>query len=401
MREADARARPGPAAVVPVPPGRADPYVGLVPLVAFADAADPARYVPLPDDWVLGLADVVESTRAIAQGRYKTVNMLGAAVITAVTNALPGRVFPFVFGGDGASVALPAADAAVLAEALGRTAAFARDELGLSLRVALVPVVAARAAGHDVRVARFAPSPEAASHLAYAMFAGGGLAWAEAQLKAGAFALAPAPSGARPDLAGLSCRFRAIPARRGVVLSLIVVPGPRPEAFPALVRAILRLADEDGAEGRPLPVSGPMPDFLPEGGGVEARALGGPFARVRVAAKSAFAALVFRTGLRLGGFDPRRYRRTLAVNADFRKFDDGLRMTLDCSLARADALAAALAGARDEGACRYGLHRQGAAHLTCFTPAASRMDHIHFVDGADGGYAAAARALKAAEGAGP
>lgn len=395
MRDAGARARPGPAAVVPTPPGGGDPYVELVPLVAFADAADPARTVPLPEDWVLGLADVVDSTRAIAQGRYKTVNMLGAAVITAVTNALPGRVFPFVFGGDGASVALPGADAAVLAEALARTAAFAQGELGLTLRVALVPVAAARAAGHDVRVARFAPSPEAAPHLAYAMFAGGGLAWAEAQLKAGAFALAPAAPGARPDLAGLSCRFRAIPARRGVVLSLIAVPGPRPEAFPALVRAILRLADEDGTEGRPLPAAGPMPDFLPEGAVVEARALGGPLARVRVAARSAFAALVFRAGLPLRGFDPHHYRRTLAANADFRKYDDGLRMTLDCSPARAEALEAALASARAEGTCRYGLHRQSAAHLTCFTPAASRMDHIHFVDGADGGYAAAARALKA------
>jgi hypothetical protein len=42
------------------------------------------------------------------------------------------------------------------------------------------------------------------------------------------------------------------------------------------------------------------------------------------------------------------------------------------------------------------LHRQDAAMMTCFTPAATRSDHVHFIDGARGGYASAATALKAA-----
>ena len=33
--------------------------------------------------------------------------------------------------------------------------------------------------------------------------------------------------------------------------------------------------------------------------------------------------------------------------------------------------------------------------MTCFVPSATRPDHVHFVDGAMGGYAAAARAVKA------
>ena len=34
--------------------------------------------------------------------------------------------------------------------------------------------------------------------------------------------------------------------------------------------------------------------------------------------------------------------------------------------------------------------------MTCFTPSPTRSDHVHFIDGAQGGYAAAATALKAA-----
>jgi hypothetical protein len=33
--------------------------------------------------------------------------------------------------------------------------------------------------------------------------------------------------------------------------------------------------------------------------------------------------------------------------------------------------------------------------MTCFTLSALRSDHVHFIDGARGGYAAAAMALKA------
>src|ERR1700734_406032 len=99
----------------------------------FRSLMDPARYAPLPDDWLVGIADVVESTKAIAEKRYKAVNMAGAAVIASITNALEGREFPFVFGGDGASFAVAPRDAATAREALAATAAWVDGELGLTL----------------------------------------------------------------------------------------------------------------------------------------------------------------------------------------------------------------------------------------------------------------------------
>ena len=162
---------------------------------------DPARYTPLPDDWMVGIADVVESTKAIAEKRYKAVNMAGAAVIAAVTNALGGREFPFVFGGDGASFAVAPRDGETAREALAATAAWADGELGLTLRVALVPVADIRSQGLDVRVARYGPS----DNLSYAMFSGGGLAWADAAVKRGDFAVAPAPPGT-PGPISPACR---------------------------------------------------------------------------------------------------------------------------------------------------------------------------------------------------
>ena len=108
--------------------------------------------------------------------------------------------------------------------------------------------------------------------------------------------------------------------------------------------------------------------------------------------------MIFRIlgSLPVGSFDPAQYRHQLVENTDFRKFDDGLRMTLDCTPALADRLEALLSEAERQGIARYGLHRQDAALMTCFVPSPTRADHIHFVDGAMGGYAMAAQAMKPA-----
>ena len=375
----------------------ADFYADLPVFSGFARVTDPAVYAPLPDDWWIGLSDVIESTRAIAGGRYKVVNTAGAAIIAAVTNARGRREFPFVFGGDGASFAVPAADEALARTALAVTAAWARDELDLTLRVALIPVSAVREHGLEVRVARFAPSP----NVAYAMFSGGGLAWAEKALKKGLFAVEPAPAGARPDLSGLSCRWQEVPASRGVILSLLVAPGERADeaSFRGLLEDLLAAVEDTAEAGRPLPEAGP-PLSWPSGGlELEVRAsrkagqsLG--LRRASLLARSLAAFWVFRSGLRVGRFDPGTYRRELVENSDFRKYDDGLRMTLDCTPALADRLQRRLEEAEGEGLVRFGLHRQAAAIVTCITPSVYDSNHVHFVDGAAGGYAVAAKRVK-------
>ena len=145
----------------------------------FPKLMDPALYQRLPDDWTIGIADIVQSTQAIRENRYKAVNMAGAAVIAGLANAISNHDFPFVFGGDGASFAVGPDVVDMARQSLADTATWVREELGLTLRVALVPVSAVRAQGFDVQVARFGPS----SNVSYAMFAGGGLGFAEAALK--------------------------------------------------------------------------------------------------------------------------------------------------------------------------------------------------------------------------
>ncbi|HZC98340.1 MAG TPA: DUF3095 domain-containing protein [Bradyrhizobium sp.] len=374
-----------------------DSFYGSIPVFrGFGSLMDPALYSPLPDDWSIGVADIVESTKAIANQRYKAVNMAGAAVIAAVINALGGREFPFVFGGDGASFAVSPDDLARAREALAATAIWVREDLDLAMRVALVPVTAVRAQGLDVRVARFGPSP----NLSYAMFSGGGLGWAEAAMKRGEFTLPAAPSGTQPDLSGLSCRFEEIPSARGLILSVLVVPaqGADPRAFRQAIEDVIDLVERSPDAGRPVPPGGPPLRWPPAGVEYESRAArGGPLfvRRGIVLGFTLWSYVVMRFGIKVGNFVPKRYVQQLVENSDFRKYDDGLRMILDCTPELETALTRRLAAAASSGVVRYGLHRQDAAMMTCFTPSVMRSDHVHFIDGARGGYASAATALKA------
>ena len=102
----------------------------------------------------------------------------------------------------------------------------------------------------------------------------------------------------------------------------------------------------------------------------------------------------FRLKRKLGSFDAAQYRRDVGRNSDFRKFDDGLKMTVDIDSARRGRIEARLEQAAAAGICRYGMHRQDTALMTCLVPTPLSNDHMHFIDGAAGGYAMAASRLK-------
>ncbi len=372
-------------------------YERVTVLESFDKVAQPSLYQPLPARWLVGNADIVQSTKAKADGRAKAVNMAGAAVIAAVTNALSGRQFPYVFGGDGASFALPQQHAATAGAALAAVAAWVEANLDLRMRTGMVPIGAIREAGFDVCVARYAAS----RNVRYAMFSGGGMRWAEGQIKLGRFALNPADAAAVPDLTGLSCNWEPIPTSLGVILTLIIVPqvGFEDPRFIGLVERLNALLNDDAHSRCPLPLKGPPFRWPPSGFGLMAIVTRRPgesvvMRRTLLALESFFAALVLWTGVKVAGFDPAKYRRELVENADFRGYDDGLRMTLDCTQERSDRIERLLQEARTAGICRFGLHRESEALLTCIAPLPTRSDHVHFIDGATGGYSVAALQLK-------
>ncbi|CAN7441508.1 DUF3095 family protein [Rhizobium leguminosarum] len=322
----------------------------------FSLVLDPAVYEPLPEDWLIGITDVVSSTPAIKSGRYEDVNFAGASVIAALGNAWGSFDFPFVFRGDGAAFALPPHGIMAATSALRQVASFARSDLDLTLRIGLLTVREIRNSGRDVRVARYAASENAT----YAMFAGGELKWAEQQIKSGRYLVKPGRYATKPDLTGLSCDWTPFPSQRGEILSLLVEPDDdtSPEVFAALAKRVLGVFD--APSHRSHPVAGDI--AIPRDSGTQVYA--------------------------------KRWLE-VASHSDFRKFDDGLRLTLDCTREQIDRVEAMLLLAKARGEVNFGLHRQSHALMTCLVPSGSPDSHLHFLDGMGGGYAKAAEMMEA------
>ena len=362
----------------------------------FSAALEESAHVPLPDDWWIAATDVVRSRDAIAAGRYKAVNMAGVSMISAAMNALGDFDVPYAFGGDGAIVAVAPGEAATMRDVLAKTVTLAREELDLELRAALAPVSRLRADGFDVRVEAVRIS-DAIRNFA---FSGGGISHAERLLKAGEYAVAAAAPGERPDLTGLSCRWTPVSAAGRKIVSLIVEPGSAASKgeFADASRAFLRLLGMEGDGGSPIPPAGPGIQWPAEGAEIEARATRGKLSlaamRRKLRVQTFLAWLIFRTGVKVGGFDPKAYRRVTGQNTDFRKLQDGMRMTLSFDAAQLRQAEEFLEDLRARKLIRYGLCVQEKAVLTCFVPSVTDDAHFHFLDGAGGGYAGAATAMR-------
>jgi hypothetical protein len=362
----------------------------------FQQVADPSVYAEVPSSWWVLLTDVEGSTAAIEAGRYKDVNALGASVIAALGNTTGGADLPFVFGGDGATILLPPEHLDGGRRAAAAAVRAAADAFDLTLRAGLVPVAEIHAAGHSLRVARFQMSP----HVHLAMFDGGGVSYAESLVKdparSGRYAVQPAEALDPALFSGFECRWQPIAARNGETLSLLVV-ADHAETYHRVIDRIDTLTSNTAV--RPSDESNLR---LAEGLGSRGpeRLLRAPGWRGLMYRLKVWLQLrVFKRSLALGapvaGFDGSRYRAEVVANTDFRKFDDALRMVLDVHPEQRQGIQAALAAEHAAGALCYGTHVAPAALMTCLISDRAAGHHLHFVDGADGGYALAAKQLKA------
>jgi len=376
-------------------------YADLPSFEDFGAFPDPSHYRALPGDWLVVVADIRGSTKAIHEGRYKDVNMIGAACITSVLNAVDEIDVPYVFGGDGATLAVPRELQEKVAKALLQTKKMAEQAYKLGLRVGIVPIGDIRAKGSDVLVAKYRVSE--GNHLA--LFDGGGIELADHLVKDenSSFVLTEAAQG-HPDLHGLTCRWQPLASRHGKIVSLLVrATAPEPAARRLVYdRIIHRLS---ATMGRDLKAVAPTADenlrfrWPPKNARTEALATAGPNAYWKTYAailvQSLFQYFLHKFERKAGNYDAPVYQAELIANTDYRRFDDMLRLVLDCSPAQIAAIETTLRQARQEKAIVYGLHMADSALMTCLVFQLSRGEHIHFIDGADGGFAVAATQLKA------
>jgi Protein of unknown function (DUF3095) len=378
-------------------------FADLPALTDFDAVLESRNYHSLPDDWTIYVADVRNSTDAIRRGLYRAVNMVGAACITAVLNRCPGIALPFVFGGDGTTLASPDSLAPQILRELQGVAAMAAKQFELELRIGRISVAELRASGFTVEVAKY----RMAGSVGLAMLGGTGLMEAERRIKApdNEYLISADDQAPDADVSGLSCRWEPLQSSHGEILTLLVqsrsTGAEADRYYKQFYSRLLELIGLPDDKLNPVKVSALHTGWPPKTLDLESRAhagRGGRYSRlwasVRTLAHSMGGAFVFNTGFSTPWFNPNRYKNSSIPRSDFRKFDGLLRMVVDTPAGKIPAVLEYLEAEHRRGAIFYGAHRSDSALMTCLVFSLKLDSHIHFIDGNDGGYALAALQFK-------
>ncbi len=382
-----------------------DDFFKNLPLLKnYRDVTVAANFRPAPPDWHVVIADVVNSTAAIKSGEYKNVNVLGAMTIIGLLNAAGKTQFPFVFGGDGASILIPPSLLPAARQVLHAAKNRAKEHFNLSLRVGIVPVERVAADGFSIGVAKLIVS----EFFDQAVFSGGGLSRAEQLVKRSpdgrSYELPDDPTVTDADFSGLECRWNPVRSEKGEIVSLLIhANGGSDHAKNELYREAVAKIESifgESAGYRPatettLVLTSDKKDMRAE---LHAKHGHRPawiqWLCLRLFLfQNRLGTVFFGKPMRFAGVDWRNYKKILIQNTDHQKFDDMIRMVISCSTTDRQRFEQYLREQHSMGRLNYGLHITDSALLTCLV--FDRLNrHFHFVDGSNGGYALAARAMK-------
>ena len=357
---------------------------------------DESRFVHVPADWHVVVTDIRNSTIALGAGRHEIVNLIATGSIIATLNLARKRNvgIPFFFGGDGAIMLVPNVLLEPVIRALTTHRKNGLANFDLDLRVGSVCVADLLASHHGLKISRLHISTD----FSISVVLGSGLSEAEAIVKRNDQSTVgpPAPDD-ELDLDGMECRWDRVepetPSHE--VVSLLVTAGQHQSQGPLFRQVIDHIDDIYGSPESRNPVS---------------------VSRLRL--KGSKVALEMR--MRLGRFSlpyllrnwtivqwgrlffmrrdrGRYYLERLVELTDTIVIDGRINTVVAGTSDQRRQLDDRLSAMERDGLLTYGLFVSRESVMSCYVR--DRRDkHIHFVDGADGGYTMAAKMWKGKQG---
>ena len=367
-------------------------YLNIPFFTTFNEITNDKNFFSLPDSWNVVITDVKGSTLAIKEGRYREVNTVGAASIVVARKVMSKKEFPFIFGGDGATMLIPTSQIDAVLRELNGLKALAKQNFQLDLRVGKVKMSELSLRGEKIEVAKY----EMSKGCRIAILRGEGVNIAEKLIKENIeLDDTLLPSNATADLTGLTCRWKPIPSSRGRILSILIEAKSDKQNTYRKILQKLDLIFPEGIEtlnpaitdlGRYKSITQCIRDEIR----YQENMFSFSFFKRLIEIIPAF--FVFNFNIPIPGI--KRYLSQIETHSDFRKFDNMLRMVIDCSQEKIDTLKIYLDSLFQNGEIFYGLHESDCSLMTCFVEGINQGEHIHFMDAEGGGYTAAAIQLK-------
>lgn len=348
----------------------------------------------VPEDWHVIITDIKNSTLAVMNGKHQTVNLIATGGIVTVLNIAfsLGLEIPFFFGGDGSTFIVPASIAEVAMKALNLYKAYTLTNFDLEIRVGIVPVKQIYKEGNELQIARFKNS----SIFSIPVVLGNGLNYAEKIIKGVDYLVQEydAPED-ELDLTGMQCRWDQIapPDKQEEVVTLLVMVKEGYNQSQAFSKIMKKIDEIYGTpiERQPISVTKLRlkTSFSRFSAEVLAKFGTNKAAKwLEIAVKTFIGVIYFRT--RKG----KLYLERLVAMSDTIVLDGKINTVMSGTQQQRKKLERFLEEMETAKKIVYGMFISNASIMSCYV---RNMDdgHIHFVDGANGGYTNAAKMLKA------
>ncbi|TDG36546.1 DUF3095 domain-containing protein [Pedobacter changchengzhani] len=347
----------------------------------------------IPSNWHVIITDVKNSTDAVLSGKHEDVNFVATGSIVAVLNIAFAKQIsiPFFFGGDGATFIIPPEiyDEVMNALYLYRQNTFQKFQL--ELRTGAVAVAEIYANNQALKVCKFTSSKS----FSIPIILGEGLSYAEKIIKGPDYIFNEQVKVNNDlDLSGMQCRWDKIdpPQNSEEIVTIIAIArngSDQARVFSKIISLIDKIYGEPEAR---QPIS------------VEKLIFKTSFHNMRREMTAKFDNINFFQILKewiinlygkiyLRTENGQNYLTRLVEMSDTLVIDGKINTVITGIKIQREKLISALDELEKEQEIYYGVHISGQSVMSCYIRDLAD-DHIHFVDGGEGGYTQAACVLK-------
>lgn len=343
--------------------------------------------------WCVIITDIKRSTVAVNSGLHENVNLIATGSIVAVLNiAFKANIsVPFFFGGDGATFIVPPSIVDDVMKSLLKYKENTLKNFSLDLRIGIMPVVEIYKQGHTLNICKFS----SAETFSIPIVLGDGLAYAEQVIKGEHYLLAGHDATFDEiDLSGMQCRWDKIapPENSDEVVTLIVIASAIAQQAAVFSKVIYYLDQIYGSPEKRQPISVPKLIFRTSFNslGKEMKHRLGKIKFLELIKSwfiNVYGYIYFRTDR------GKKYLKQLVEMSDTLVVDGRINTVITGTAKQRLALEQALNQLEKNNEILYAFYVSGESVMSCYVRDLED-DHIHFVDGADGGYTRAAGILK-------
>lgn len=356
--------------------------------------ADASLFHEVPEDWHIVLTDIKNSTAAVRAGQHQLVNLIAAGSIIAALNICRNTEIniPFFFGGDGATLLVPPSILEQTTRALYEHSRNAFNNFNLQLRVGEMPVAEVYKNKYKLKIAKV----RIRKPFSIPVLKGNGLVFAEDIIKArDTMPLFNEDYPGILNLEGMECRWDRIkpPEDLNEVVSLLVTTKSSKNQA-KIYKKVLDYIDEIyGPQTKREPIT------------IQRLKLKASLVMIAIEGKTKMGKLdlwyLFKNWLftLFGKLYIRFYRKgqhylqQLVQLSDTLVMDGRINTVMSGTPQQRKKLMQALDKMETKGDIIYGLSVSEESVISCYVR--NRDDqHIHFVDGAEGGYTRASKVLK-------